>query len=293
MSQLEDHPTPGYREALATPKPDLRRLPVSPAQAKAWLDRLVFILALIVIAVWLWLTPADLVQKADWIGYAICHRLPHHSLVIGGRQLPLCARCTGIYLGVTASLITMTWLGRRRCAELPRPGLLAALLVFIAVMGVDGLNSYLTLYPGMPHLYEPQNWLRLLTGMLHGIALAALIYPIFNQTVWADVEWRPALRNLGELALMVATGAVGVGLTLLQLPALLYPLALIGGGGVLTMLTMINIVILVTLMRRENRTRTWQQAIALLTVGLAGALVEVTALDLGRAYVTGLLGLPF
>lgn len=293
MSQLEDQPTPGYSDALAAPQPAPRRLPASLAQTTAWLYRLVFILALMVIGVWLWLTPADLVQKADWIGYAICHRLPAHSLVIGGRQLPLCARCTGIYLGVTASLLTMTWLGRRRCAELPRPGLLAVLLVFIAVMGVDGLNSYLTLYPGMPHLYEPQNWLRLLSGMLHGIALASLVYPIFNQTVWADIEWTPALRNLSELALMMATGALGVGLTLLQLPALLYPLALIGGGGVLAMLTMINIVILVTLARRENRTRTWRQAAALLTVGLAAALVEVTALDLGRAYVTGLFGLPF
>lgn len=292
MSRFEEH-SAGYEDARVIPKAGRLHLAVLPAQTTAWLNRLALILALMVIAIWLWLTPADLLHKADLIGYAICHRLPHHSLVIGGRQLPLCARCTGIYLGVAASLATMTWLGRRRCAELPRPGLLAVLLTFIAVMGVDGLNSYLTLYPGMPHLYEPQNWLRLFSGMLHGIALASLLYPIFNQTVWADVEWTPALRNLGELALMVVTGAAGVGLTLARLPVLLYPLALIGGGGVLTMLTMINIVILVTMARRENRTRTWRQAMALLAVGLAAALVEVTALDLGRAYVTGLLGLPF
>ncbi len=251
------------------------------------------VLALALIGVWWWWLPGDPLHKADLIGYAICHRLPDRSVVIAGRPLPLCARCTGIYLGVMGSLTVMTLLRRRRSAELPRPALLVTLVAFIGLMGIDGLNSYLTLVPGAPHLYEPQNELRLFSGMLHGIALASLVYPIFNQTLWADAEGTPALRNFLELALVIFISATGVGLTLLRLPASLYPLALVTSGGVLTMLTMINVVILVTLLRHENRFRTWSQAMGPLAVGVVVALIQVSALDLVRAFLTQALNLPF
>jgi hypothetical protein len=151
----------------------------------------------------------------------------------------------------------------------------------------------MALFPGLPHLYEPHNWLRLSTGMLHGITLSALVYPIFNQAVWADPEWAPALRNFRELALVVLVGALGAGLVVLQVPATLYPLALVGSGGVLTMLTMINTVIVVTVLQHENRFRTWRQAMGPLAVGLVLALVQVSALDVFRAYITQALNLPF
>jgi len=60
------------------------------------------------------------------------------------------------------------------------------LVLFVVAMGFDGVNSYLTLLPILPHLYEPHNWLRLTTGTLEGIALAAVVLPVFNQTMWAD-----------------------------------------------------------------------------------------------------------
>ncbi|MDW7990671.1 MAG: DUF2085 domain-containing protein, partial [Anaerolineae bacterium] len=45
------------------------------------------------------LTPPGLLTKTDCIGVAVCHRIPSHSFHIGGRQLPLCARCTGTFPG--------------------------------------------------------------------------------------------------------------------------------------------------------------------------------------------------
>ncbi len=243
--------------------------------------------------IWWWLAQGDTLHKTDLVGYAICHRILERSFVIGGRQLPLCARCTGIYLGVFSTFLTMTLLKRWRHAELPRPLVLAALLAFVGTMGLDGINSYLTFFPGMPHLYEPHNGLRLATGMLHGIALSSLIYPVFNQTLWAEAVWAPALRNLRELGLVVLIGIAGVGLTLLQIPLLLYPLALIGSGGVLVMLTLINTVIVITALRRENSVHTWWQAMGPLAVGAVLALIQVSALDIFRAYITLAFDLPF
>ena len=41
--------------------------------------------------------------KADHIGYAVCHQISVRSYFFGDHQLPLCARCSGQYLGALLS----------------------------------------------------------------------------------------------------------------------------------------------------------------------------------------------
>ena len=53
---------------------------------------------------WLLNTPAGLLGKADAVGYAVCHRIDLRSFNLGERQMPLCARCTGMYLGAVLGL---------------------------------------------------------------------------------------------------------------------------------------------------------------------------------------------
>jgi uncharacterized membrane protein len=130
--------------------------------------------------------PSTLLGKADVVGYAICHRIPERSFILGDRHFPLCARCTGTFLGALLSLTAMLLLRRGHASRLPPVPVLGALVAFIGFWGFDGLNSYLTFFPGAPHLYEPQNWLRLTTGMLNGIALAIVVFPVFNFTLWRD-----------------------------------------------------------------------------------------------------------
>jgi len=45
------------------------------------------------------------------IGSVICHQLPDRSFFVDGRQLPVCARCTGLYLG--AGVGFAAWLAVR------------------------------------------------------------------------------------------------------------------------------------------------------------------------------------
>lgn len=37
-------------------------------------------------------------------GSVVCHQLPERSFFLDGRQLPVCARCTGLYLSAAAGL---------------------------------------------------------------------------------------------------------------------------------------------------------------------------------------------
>src|SRR5450759_1456011 len=60
---------------------------------------LVIAAAVLVFTGWFINTPPGLLGKADAIGYAVCHRISERSFHIGSIQLPLCARCSGMYLG--------------------------------------------------------------------------------------------------------------------------------------------------------------------------------------------------
>src|SRR6476646_6878486 len=84
-------------------------------------------------------TPGDLRYKLDALGFGICHQIDSHSFTIGGHQLPLCARCSGIYLGALACVGMLSVL-RRRSSRLPAWPMLAILIVFFGAMVMDGLT---------------------------------------------------------------------------------------------------------------------------------------------------------
>ena len=250
-------------------------------------------LAVFIILFFLQLPPSTLLGKADVVGYAICHRIPERSFILNGRQLPLCARCTGTFLGAVLGLTAMLLLGRRRASRLPPVPVLAVLVLFVGLWAFDGLNSYLTFFPGAPHLYEPQNWLRLTTGMLNGLALITFVVPIFNFTLWRKPASEPVFRHLGELLLLLPFVALLVVVIQAEIGFLLYPLALLSSLGVVIMLTLINSMIAIVVLGREGYAQTWVQALPPLTVGAAMGILKMTAMVVLRAYLTVKLGLPF
>jgi uncharacterized membrane protein len=164
--------------------------------------------ALIAFAVWFYIAPPGLLGKADAVGYAICHRIDERSFHIGERQLPLCARCTGEFYAAAISLLFFAIVSPKR-SGMPGWKFGAPLLLFFFAFGIDGSNSYLYLLksaaPGaldnIPNLYVPNNTLRLLTGSGMGIALASILYPAFNQSVWKDavleraLDWKKLAQN--------------------------------------------------------------------------------------------------
>jgi uncharacterized membrane protein len=255
-----------------------------------WLTAILLPLTL---AVFLLGTPNGLLRKADMVGYAVCHQIESHSFTVAGHQLPLCARCTGTFLGALVGLFGQgVVLRRRRSGEFPPASILAILVGFTLLWMADGLNSYLALLGG-PHLYEPRNALRLTTGALNGLTLSALIYPVFNISFWRRPADEPALRNLPDLGVLLLLEAALIGLVLSRQDFLLYPLAVVSAGGVLTLLTSVNTVIALILTRHDNSIEDWRQAIVPISMGLILSLVQVGLIGLVRFRLTGTLeGIP-
>jgi uncharacterized membrane protein len=231
--------------------------------------------------------------KLDEVAYAVCHRIPERSFFFGGQQLPLCARCSGTFLGVLLTMITLTAAGRTRASRLPPPRVLLVLVTFSVVWAFDGINSYLTLFPGAPHLYEPQNWLRFITGMLNGITLGTLVFAVFQFALWRAPQPRPVVGGLRELAGLVGLGGLLVTMVLSENPRLLYPLALASTLGVLLMLTSANAIVVAVAARKENSADRWRDASWSLLVALALSLSIIIGIGMLRSALTNQLDLPF
>jgi uncharacterized membrane protein len=213
-------------------------------------------------------------------GAGVCGQIPDHSFIMGGRLLPLCARCTGTYLGVLLGLFGLAALRRWRASGLPPGEVLASLISFIVLWGVDGLNSFLSLLPNAPHLYQPHNLLRLITGVLQGLALSIIVYPIFNFVLWKESDNRRVIRNWRELSYLLIPAALLVCIVQTQASFLLYPVATLSILGALAMLTLINTMIVLIVARRESKAERSRDAFLPLLLGLLATLLELSALGL-------------
>jgi len=236
------------------------------------------------------LWPVSILVKADAVAYAVCGRLPDHSFHLAGRQLPLCARCTGTFLGSFGGFLGL--MAKGRASRLPPVKILILLVGFIVLMVVDGLNSYLSLL-SLPHLYEPHNNLRLITGALYGLSLSILLFPVFNFTLWKETKPDEIVKGFKELSILLL-GTLFIALIVQgEIDALLYPLALASALGVLLIFTLVNTLLVLVVSGREGQAITWRDALLPLALGLGATLLEIGAVGFARAQLTNLLGLPF
>lgn len=250
-----------------------------------WWKGLLVLAAISVLTVWLANTPAGLLGKADAIGYAVCHRIDARSFHLGDRQFPLCSRCSGMYLGALLGLVYQLAQGRR--GSLPSLKSYAILALLVVAFGVDGTNSFLHFFPQAPSLYQPQNSLRLGTGTGMGIALSAVLTPVFHQTLWKSWDTRRALGSLRQMAGLVALSAILVVVLLTGSETVLFPLALLSSAGVLVLLTMVYTMILVLLAKADNTFEKLGQIWIPLLGGFTLALLQIVAIDLVRFALTG------
>lgn len=234
-----------------------------------------------------------LLTAGDWSAYALCHRITERSFTINGRQFPLCARCTGMYLGAALTILALFLAGRARWVLLPRRGLFIVLLALIALLGIDGINSYSHFFPDAPHLYEPKNWLRLATGMGAGLTLGIITFAALAQSLWRKPLYSPLIHNWRELAGLLLVGIVAAALVLSNQPALLYVLALVSTGGLLFVVTALNTAVVLVFLRSDGQAENWIQAMSPLLAGFILAVLELSAISGIRWITTGTLaGFP-
>lgn len=250
------------------------------------------IAAIAAVIAWFIISPEGALGKLDAIGYAVCHRIDARSFHIDDRQLPLCARCTGEFYAAGLALLFQAIVSGRR-SKLPSRGVMAVLFAFFVAFGVDGSNSYLYLLKQtsggleqIPNLYIPNQTLRLFTGSGMGIALAAMLYPVINQSLWRVQDDRPALE-WKQLGILVA-GIIVINLLILtDSPFILYPIAYISALGTLSLLVIVFGLLWTIIMKQDNTFDHPRQLWLAFAAGLTLALLLVLSIDLVRLQFTG------
>ncbi|MFI3230406.1 MAG: DUF2085 domain-containing protein [bacterium] len=96
-----------------------------------------------------------------------CHQIPERSFFIKSYQFPICARCTGLYLGYIIALIGL--IKSKKIFNFK------ASIVFIVVMAVDGLGQLFK-------FFESNNSRRFITGFLSGLATISLLKIFLSTT---------------------------------------------------------------------------------------------------------------
>jgi uncharacterized membrane protein len=247
----------------------------------------VALLAGVILGVWLLGTPSGLLGKADAVGYAICHRIDVRSFHTHDRPLPLCARCTGIYLGVITGLVFLVQRGRGRSSGLPPTNLLLVMALSGAALAFDGLNSYLSLFAFYRPLYQPHNTLRLITGMGFGLAMISVVLPVFNSIAWADPDPAPALRSFKEMGVYYGIGAGVCAAVLIDQPTLRAVLGMISAVGVVLMFGVIGTVTFLIGTRRENTITRWRDLLLPVLAGAVFTFAVIGGIDAVRYWFTG------
>lgn len=237
---------------------------------------------------WLRYTPSGLLGKMDAIGYAVCHRIDLRSFHLGVRAMPLCARCSGMHLATLLGLSFQTLYGKR--IKMPPVKILIVFGVFAAAFALDGINSYLHFFPGAPSLYDPHNWLRLITGSGLGLGISAVLYPVVNQVFWKDWEDKAALGDWKTFLILIGLTILLDGAILSENPIVIFPLAILSGLAVLVTLSLCYAMLVIMLIKHENAYQNWAAAWLPLLAGFTIAISQTYIIDIVRYIFTGTWG---
>jgi uncharacterized membrane protein len=229
------------------------------------------------LATLVFLPGATLIERLRWLDSGICAQQPGHSFFPGGQQLPLCSRNTGIYLGFFVTMLALIVTGRGKAQKLPRWPIIAALLIGVLAMAIDGFNSlYLDL--GLPHLYQPHNLLRLATGLATGLALAAITLPILNYLFWRENNEQRSIELWSGFLLLLPPLVLSFFAVASQNWIVLYPVALLSTAGLLSVVSSINLMIIVAVSKRDQGFERYREIVPFFSLALLLAIGELLAL---------------
>lgn len=225
----------------------------------------------------------------NWKMYAVVHGVcaQIHNVEVGGLQLPICARNTGIYSSFLVTFLMLFAIGRGRAAKLPPIPITVTLVLFILAMAADGFNSMLRDML-LPHLYTPQNWLRTLTGTGMGVAVAVLLLMVLNVSLRKDADHAtPVMRSWLELAGALALNLLVMAAMYGNISFMYWPIAASAWLGITGVLFLVNLLVSALALGYDSKIERLAQLARPGTVALGLTLVELGIMSSIRFYFEG------
>jgi uncharacterized membrane protein len=227
------------------------------------------------------------VRLVEFLLSGVCHQMTAHCLHYGGHPLPLCARCSGAFMGISMALLGLWAMGEGRRAELPSGRIRLVLVALLAVWALDGLNSFSGFVRGSPLLYEPSNAVRLVTGVGSGLALGIVLYPAYHFAMWRCADAGRVLDRGWPLVVLLLVSGAGVAILLTWESAPFLFWAIVVTSEATIVLSAVNAVLIALITHREGFAERWTQIAPYFAAGLAASVLETGLLALVRRLVAG------
>jgi uncharacterized membrane protein len=109
------------------------------------------------------------------VGSLICHQRPERSFHLAGSQLPVCARCVGLYAGAAVGAIAWVvaaGLGRQAS---PRSARLRQLRTVRTLIVIAALPTAVSASTALAGWWDPGNALRAALALPLGLAIGACV----------------------------------------------------------------------------------------------------------------------
>lgn len=254
------------------------------AKRECWVIGLSAVMLTALVYAWFYFTPAGFWGKLNALGYSVCHQMDARSFYVDGIKFPLCARCTGMYLGALIGLAYHLGWGRK--GAFPPLPLMYVLAFFVAAFGIDGINSFTHLLPFGQHLYTTTNLTRLISGAGMGVVISAVVGAAFNQTVWTDALDEPALDSLKKLASILVVVAVLLFGILGEYTPALYFSAVTSAVAVFLIISVLYTVIAVLLLKRDGKISSGGELALPVLIGMSMAMIQIILATLVRFALT-------
>jgi uncharacterized membrane protein len=192
----------------------------------------------------------SVLMNTDWVmvdrcleisGGFVCHQIPERSFVVDGHPLPLCARCTGLYLGTALGGLLGLWR-----AFLSRGSLVQGTPAIWVWLGVVGL----VVHASGEHwgFWAASNLERAAAGALGGLALGWALVSLLLLRPMSEMVHRGSRLRLRRLVVVVVTAAAIV----FHLWGFYEGLAAVVGVSLFATYFLLNLALVRTVLSREK-----------------------------------------
>ena len=108
-------------------------------------------------------------------GSLICHQRPERSFHVNGAQLPVCARCMGLYVGGLLGVFVWAWIAGVGSTPALRVRAFTASTRFRTLLIVAAIPTVFSLATALAGLWDPGNARRAVLALPLGLVIGVVV----------------------------------------------------------------------------------------------------------------------
>jgi uncharacterized membrane protein len=193
--------------------------------------------------------------------------------------MPLCSRCTGIYVGIFFSLIAIILIERKVKGEFPSVKSVVIAVCVVLLIGLDVAVSAL-------EFFDSNNYIRFTTGFFAGWFIAMILLQLKNILMWGKLVRVPYLNDKKSFIIWIFCGIGLIAAFMFSFKRLLIFWGVISVIGMIIFVTLIVLILFFgTISRLTNKIYSWKYYILSFSAGVVFSIGILALLSTARQFL--------